>query len=62
MEPEQAIALVKTLQTVVANDGDGLAKGQKAARRRLDQAAQAVLAGLIGRTATKEEGKESTNW
>ena len=62
MEPEQAIALVKTLQTVVANDGDGLAKGQKAARRRLDQAAQAVLAGLIGRTATKEEVKESTNW
>ena len=62
MEPEQAIALVKTLQPVVANDGDGLAKGQKAARRRLDQAAQAVLAGLIGRTPTKEEVKESTNW
>jgi hypothetical protein len=62
MEAEQAIGLVRTLQVIVANDLDGLAIGQKAASRRLDQAAQAILAELIGRTPTTEEVKQSTSW
>jgi hypothetical protein len=62
METEQAITLVRTLQIVVANDLDGLARGQNAASRRLDQAAKAILAELIGRKPTTEEVKASTAW
>ena len=62
MESNEAIALVKSIQINVAQDGQRLAMGQKAACRRLDKSASDILAGLLGRKATKEEIQESTRW
>ena len=46
----------------IANDGDKLAMGQKAAIKRLEKSASDILGGLLGRKATKEEIQESTRW
>ena len=62
MESTEAIALVKSIQIDIANDGDKLAMGQKAAVKRLEKSASDILAGLLGRKATKEEIQESTRW
>ena len=62
MESKEAIALVKSIQINVAQDGQRLAMGQIAAGRRLEKSASDILAGLLGRKATKEEIQESTRW
>ena len=62
MESTEAIQMVKSIQIDVANDGDKLAMGQKAAVKRLEKSASDILAGLLGRKATKEEIQESTRW
>ena len=62
MEPNEAIELVRSIQINVAQDGQRLAMGQKAAGRRLDKSASAILDGLLGRKATKEEVQASTRW
>ena len=62
MEPNEAIAWVRSIQIIVAQDGQRLASGQKAASRRLDESASVILGGLLGRKATKEEVQASTRW
>ena len=62
MESTEAIQMVKSIQIDIANDGDKLAMGQKAAVKRLEKSASDILAGLLGRKATKEEIQESTRW
>ena len=62
MESTEAIEMVKSIQIDVAQDGHRLAMGQKAAVKRLEKSASDILAGLLGRTATKEEIQESTRW
>ena len=62
MESNQTNGLVRSIQINVAQDGQRLAMGQKAACRRLDKSASAILDGLLGRKATKEEVQASTTW